>query len=104
MRNWKFEKIKKELDKCDLLCNNCHGEVHEKIINGGQENRTPTSWMQTRCAPVITNPPKAESGTRTRDEFNLGRLQICCNSHYATSALIYISILFIYYDFANSRK
>ena len=25
--------IKDELDKCDLLCRNCHGEVHEKIEN-----------------------------------------------------------------------
>lgn len=28
MRTWKFDKIKKELDKCDLVCANCHGELH----------------------------------------------------------------------------
>lgn len=28
MRSWKFEKIKDELDKCILVCRNCHGEIH----------------------------------------------------------------------------
>ena len=28
-RSW--EKTKLELDKCDLLCSNCHAEEHEKL-------------------------------------------------------------------------
>ncbi len=28
MRHWSLDKIKEELDKCDLMCGNCHGEIH----------------------------------------------------------------------------
>jgi len=28
-RSW--EKVKKELDKCDLVCSNCHKEIHFKL-------------------------------------------------------------------------
>lgn len=28
MKNWTFERVKKELDKCDLVCSNCHDEIH----------------------------------------------------------------------------
>jgi len=28
MKNWSFERVKKELDKCILVCKNCHGEIH----------------------------------------------------------------------------
>lgn len=34
MRNWIFEKIKNELDKCDLVCKNCHGEIHAGMHKG----------------------------------------------------------------------
>ncbi len=28
-----WDRIKVELDKCDMLCSNCHREVHHKIRN-----------------------------------------------------------------------
>lgn len=28
MKNWTFDKIKEELDKCVLVCRNCHAEIH----------------------------------------------------------------------------
>jgi transposase len=31
--SFNFEKIKPELDKCILLCRNCHAEVHDGFIN-----------------------------------------------------------------------
>jgi len=29
---WSFERRKKEVDKCSLLCSNCHREVHDKLV------------------------------------------------------------------------
>ncbi|MCK9446458.1 HNH endonuclease [bacterium] len=34
-KSYSFERLKKEVDKCILVCSNCHGEIHEEIdING----------------------------------------------------------------------
>lgn len=28
MRNWAFHRVRQELDKCILVCKNCHAEIH----------------------------------------------------------------------------
>ncbi len=34
-----LEKMKAEVDKCDLLCFNCHVEVHDEMVGGSGERR-----------------------------------------------------------------
>lgn len=33
LRNMSLDKLKKELDKCDLVCHNCHSEIHWHLDN-----------------------------------------------------------------------
>ena len=35
MRKRTFNKVKEELDKCNLVCRNCHSEIHYNIDNIG---------------------------------------------------------------------
>ena len=32
-KNKKFENLIPELDKCVLVCSNCHGEIHDNLVN-----------------------------------------------------------------------
>lgn len=41
-RGWNYERLKKELDKCDLVCANCHREIHSKEDGGLTLTRTGT--------------------------------------------------------------
>lgn len=45
LRTYSLEKLRKELDKCILVCKNCHGEIHSKIIkiNVGSAGIVPAS-------------------------------------------------------------
>jgi hypothetical protein len=36
-KSWSYDRLKKEADKCDLFCRNCHAEVHDELI---QESRS----------------------------------------------------------------
>lgn len=44
---WSFEKAKKELDKCILVCANCHREIHAK-------NHIQNLELQNKLLPWIT--------------------------------------------------
>lgn len=33
-----WKQIKRELDKCDLLCSNCHSEIHDAHLDGYTNN------------------------------------------------------------------
>lgn len=34
-RGWSIKKIFKEIEKCELICSNCHRKLHEKLFTGG---------------------------------------------------------------------
>lgn len=36
--HWSAERIKRELDKCWLVCKNCHAEIHYEINHGPQKS------------------------------------------------------------------
>lgn len=35
-KGYNIDRLKKEADKCILVCANCHGEIHEGLINTGE--------------------------------------------------------------------
>lgn len=41
-RGWNMQRLKDELDKCDLVCANCHREIHAGLIGGLTLTRTGT--------------------------------------------------------------
>jgi len=38
-KSWSYERLKKEVDKCDMLCRNCHAETHDELIQESRQLR-----------------------------------------------------------------
>jgi hypothetical protein len=37
-KTWSYDRLKAEVDKCVLLCKNCHAEIHDKLFKESREN------------------------------------------------------------------
>lgn len=56
MKHWSFENTKAELDKCILVCRNCHGEIHdEEYRKRREENRLRIKEMRENAPPKAPN-------------------------------------------------
>jgi transcription elongation factor Elf1 len=51
---WKWERVKPELDKCILLCSNCHREIHYKQVDSHELLNLYKPWIKIIC-PVCKN-------------------------------------------------
>ena len=61
-----WDKIKVELDKCELLCSNCHGEVHDALDKINNEK----TYMELR---KIVPEKKFTVGSVLKQCFNCGK-------------------------------
>lgn len=69
-----WEKLKKEADKCVLVCANCHREIHEQL-NGFKDNRKNIISKQYK----IVTKESAPSRIKAKKEYNK-----CDNCHIDT--------------------
>lgn len=66
-RSW--EKVRAELDKCLLLCSNCHAEVHARQLSRAIGNETLGEFGERSVSPTPSQAPMGRGvgeGVETR--------------------------------------
>ena len=43
-KSWSFERLKSEVDKCMLVCSNCHNEIHYELEKNNNNGRYPSGF------------------------------------------------------------
>ena len=52
--NFSWEKVKNEIQKCIFICNNCHGEIHDNLIDKNTiEKLWNDFWIKIRACSSI---------------------------------------------------
>ena len=67
-----FERIKAEVDKCDLVCKNCHAEIHDADWIAGRTSilsraRVPKVAKACEQCPVVFMPKRKEQRFCSRE-------------------------------------
>ena len=76
----KWEKLKPELDKCDLLCSNCHLEEHERLTEEGRSELYTKirKLVPERQKPVLVMIPCHSCGKKVQRP-KTSKTNIFCN-------------------------
>ena len=80
-----FERLKKEADKCQLLCRNCHGEIHDKEYEEVRE-KTIKEWKEYEDNKQESREKKNKQCPTCKIDFKVkeNRIIYCsqeCSSH-----------------------
>ncbi len=73
---WSWKRAKKELEKCIMVCANCHREIHYKIREIDPENLSITKWLTHTC-------PTCFKGYDTRNKDQIFCSQVCSKRYHS---------------------
>jgi len=69
MKGWSWDRLVKELDKCDLLCANCHRELHEELYIEKNDSIVISKIPKKKPKPLIEKRCKTcQKKFKTKDD------------------------------------
>lgn len=80
MTSTSFEKLKAEVDKCDLMCSRCHGELHDEEYEKARNKYAPESLLKAQALR------QQRKNLLQKYSLNIDERKICpmCNKEFLT--------------------